>query len=260
MGKGNDFVYGLRQLRPSGEDDAALAATSHAGTTVFGPRLSPMKLRAMATAVLMLCAVATAPVATAATAALKCSPATAKPHAAPVFKQPRKMLKAKTYIFTFKTNCGTIKVAADARHAPITVRNLAFLAGKKYFNNTLCHRLTTAGIYILQCGDPTTTGYGSPGFQYADENLPTKMAKKRYPAGTVAMANGGPGTNGSQFFLVYKDANPDLPASYTIWGHITAGLDILKAIAAKGTRTGSTDGPPAQALSVISVTVSEGTP
>ncbi len=219
-----------------------------------------MKLGAAAAAVLMLCTVATAPAATAATASLKCAPSTAKAHAAPVFTQPRKMLKARSYIFTFRTNCGPIKVAADARHAPITVRNLAFLARKGFFNGTLCHRLTTKGIYVLQCGDPTTTGYGGPGFQYADENLPTKLTKYRYPAGTVAMANGGPGTNGSQFFLVYRGAHPDLPPSYTIWGHITTGLNILRAIAAKGTATGGTDGPPAQALSVISVTVSEGTP
>ncbi len=216
-----------------------------------------MKRRALAAALLLAAGMATAPLAQ---ASVRCARATAKPHVAPVFKQPTKALKAKHYVFTFKTNCGVIKINADAKHAPITVRNMAFLAQHKYFNGTLCHRLTTAGINVLQCGDPTATGRGGPGFTFANEHLPTRIRKNRYPAGTVAMANAGPGTNGSQFFLVYKNGTYDLPASYTIWGHITAGLDVLKAVAAKGTTTGGTDGAPAQALAVISVTVSEGTP
>ncbi len=216
-----------------------------------------MTRRALAAALLLAAGLSAAP---AAQAAVRCAPAAARAHAAPVFKQPAKLLKSSRYTFTFKTNCGVIRVVADAKHAPITVRNMAFLARHKYFNGTLCHRLTTAGIDVLQCGDPTATGTGGPGFTFADENLPTKVARNRYPAGTVAMANAGPGTNGSQFFLVYKNGTFDLPPSYTIWGHITAGLDVLRAVAAKGTKTGGSDGPPAQALAVISVTVSEGTP
>lgn len=216
-----------------------------------------MLRRALVVAALLVSTLAGAPTAQ---AALSCAPTTAQPRKAAQLVQPTARLKAKTYIFTVRTNCGTIKIAADAKNAPITVRNLAALAQKKFFNMSLCHRLSTEQIYIVQCGDPTASGTGGPGFSYADENLPTKISKNRYPAGTVAMANSGADTNGSQFFIVYRDGTYDLPAQYTIWGHVTAGLNILKALAAKGTTTGGADGWPAQAIAVLSVTVSEGTP
>lgn len=213
--------------------------------------------RAVAVAVLVVSAVAGAPASQAATT---CTTTTAQPHKAARVVQPTAHLKVKTYTFAFRTNCGTIKIAANTKSAPITVRNLAAMAKKKFFNNTLCHRLTTKDIYILQCGDPTASGNGGPGFNYVDENLPTRIKKNRYPAGTVAMANAGANTNGSQFFIVYRDGSYDLPPNYTIWGHVTSGLEILKAVAAKGTTTERADGWPAQAIAVLSVTVSEGTP
>lgn len=216
-----------------------------------------MMRRALAVATLLVAALAGAP---SAQAAVKCTPTTVQPRKTAAVVQPTARLKAKTYTITFRTNCGNIVVAADAKAAPITVRNIAALAQKKFFNKSLCHRLSTDQIFILQCGDPTASGTGGPGFAYADENLPTKITKNRYPAGTVAMANSGANTNGSQFFFVYRNGTYDLPANYTIWGHVTSGLDILKAIAAKGTTTGGADGWPAQAIAVLSVTVSEGTP
>lgn len=216
-----------------------------------------MLRRALAVAALLVSTLAGAPTAQ---AVVTCTPTTVQPRKAAQLVQPAARLKAKTYIFTMRTNCGTIKIAANAKSAPITVRNLAALAKKRFFDKSLCHRLSTDQIFILQCGDPTAAGTGGPGFNYADENLPTKISKNRYPAGTVAMANSGANTNGSQFFIVYRDGTYDLPAQYTIWGHVTAGLDILKAIAAKGTTTGGADGWPAQAIAVLSVTVSEGTP
>ncbi len=130
---------------------------------------------------------------------------------------------------------------------------LTALAKAGYFNNTLCHRLTTSGLYVLQCGDPTATGTGGPGFTFKDENLP-KNVVNNYSAGTVAMANSGPSTNGSQFFLVY--ANTTLAPSYTIWGQITTGLDIVKAIAAAGVKGGGADGAPAQTIAIEKVIVS----
>ena len=193
-------------------------------------------------------------------AAPTCAPTTVQPRRVKTQVQPTKRLTAETYTFSLKTNCGTITIAADAKAAPITVRNLAAMAKSGYFNKSLCHRLSTDQIFILQCGDPTAAGTGGPGYSYADENLPTTIKKNRYPAGTVAMANSGANTNGSQFFIVYRDGTYDLPAKYTIWGHVTAGMPILKAIAAKGTTTGGADGWPAQAIAVLSVTVSEGTP
>lgn len=168
---------------------------------------------------------------------------------------PQKYVAAKTYIMTIVTNCGTIKATVDGKHAPITATSMIFLASKKYFDNTLCHRLTTSGIDVLQCGDPTGTGGGNPGYSFQDENLPTTIAKNRYPEGTIAMANSGANTNGSQFFLVYGNDTFDLPASYTIWGHITSGLDILKAVAAKGVVGGGKDGAPAQAITIKSLTI-----
>lgn len=216
-----------------------------------------MMRRAIAVAVLLAATLVGAP---AAQAGLNCTPTTVQPRKAAKLVQPTARLKAKTYIFTFHTNCGDIKITADAKAAPVTVRNLVTLAKLKFFDKSLCHRVTTNQIFVVQCGDPTGSGTGGPGFSYANENLPTTVKKNRYPTGTVAMANAGANTNGSQFFIVYRDGTYDLPASYTIWGHITAGLDTLRAIAAKGTTIGGTDGWPAQALAVLSVTVSEGTP
>ncbi len=159
---------------------------------------------------------------------------------------------AATATFTFDTNCGDIVVTADAAAAPQTVNSMAFLAGQQYFDNTLCHRITTDGLFVLQCGDPTATGTGGPGYSVPDENLPAE-GLLNYPAGTVAMANSGPGTSGSQFFIVYKDTT--LPPNYTIWGTVTSGLDIVRAVADAGTTDGGTDGTPAQALMIQHATV-----
>jgi peptidyl-prolyl cis-trans isomerase B (cyclophilin B) len=141
--------------------------------------------------------------------------------------------------------------------APITITQLATLARGGYFNDSLCHRLTTKGLYVLQCGDPTATGGGGPNFTYRDENLPAE-GLYNYPAGTVAMANSGPGvngagTNGSQFFLVFADTT--LGANYTIWGTITQGLDIVKAIAKAGVKGGGADGTPNQPIAINRVIV-----
>jgi peptidyl-prolyl cis-trans isomerase B (cyclophilin B) len=142
---------------------------------------------------------------------------------------------------TLITNCGTIRATLLTKRAPQTTTNISFLANSKYFNATLCHRLTTGGLYVLQCGDPTAQGGGSPGgwVGYKEENLP-KAGPKNYPAGTLAMANAGAGTNGSQFFLVYADTQLD--PDYTIFGRITSGLDILKKIADVGAIKVQSDG------------------
>ena len=149
---------------------------------------------------------------------------------------------------TLNTNQGAIAIALDNR-APRTLASMAKLSAKGYFNTTHCHRLTTAGIYVLQCGDPKGDGTGGPGYSIADENLPstangllTGASSALYPRGVVAMANSGPNTNGSQFFLVYKDS--PLPPNYTVWGEVTSGLDVIDRVAAAGAAGGSTDGPP----------------
>ena len=155
-------------------------------------------------------------------------------------------------VITLKTNQGEITIDTLPALAPQTVNAIAALAQNKYFDGTICHRLTTEGIFVLQCGDPTGTGTGGPGFNIPDENLPQPIVNN-YPAGTVAMANAGPGTSGSQFFLVYQDTS--LGPDYTICGSITSGLDILKTIASAGVVGGGADGAPASAVTIESVNV-----
>jgi peptidyl-prolyl cis-trans isomerase B (cyclophilin B) len=149
--------------------------------------------------------------------------------------------------FSLETNCGVIKLATDP-NAPTTVGTIAWLANQGFYNNTSCHRLTTQGIFVLQCGDPAGDGTGSPGFTFADENLPTAGADGTYvyPRGTVAMANRGANTNSSQFFLVYQDS--PLPPNYSVWGQITEGLDVIDNVASAGVLDGSSDGLPSQAV------------
>lgn len=170
----------------------------------------------------------------------KCAQATAKAHTPPTVAQPNSAASPLPKQFLFNTNCGDIEIALDSK-APITISSIAALIKGKYYDNSLCHRLTTDGLYVLQCGDPTLTGAGSPtGWKgYLDENLPSAETNN-YPAGTVAMANSGPGTNGSQFFLVYQDTT--LGPNYTIWGKITKGLDIVKYVAEKGAITQDANG------------------
>ena len=170
------------------------------------------------------------------------------------------------YTATINTNLGKIGITLLNSKATCTVNSFAHLAATNFFNNTQCWRVDNSnGIYMLQCGDPTATatsklscssstlGAGGPGYQFADENL--KGAT--YPAGTVAMANGGANTNGSQFFLVFK--NTSLSPSYTPFGKITSGLDILQKVAKAGTSCSLSasvgGGVPKEKVIINSVTV-----
>ncbi|MDO8646604.1 MAG: peptidylprolyl isomerase [Candidatus Planktophila sp.] len=184
------------------------------------------------------------PVKCVATKAIGHTPKVVKPIAKPFTKLPK--------TFTLNTNCGTIVITTVGNKAPWTLTEMSTLAKAGYFDGSLCHRLTTAGIYVLQCGDPTATGTGGPGFTYPDENLPAN-ALNNYPAGTVAMANSGPGTNGSQFFLVFADTT--LGPDYTIWGKITKGLEIVQAIAKAGVKGGGSDGTPNTKIALTKVRV-----
>lgn len=148
------------------------------------------------------------------------------------------------------TTIGELGFAMDPK-APKTVGAMSALAAKGYFDGTKCHRLTTEGIFVLQCGDPTGTGTGGPGYTMEDENLPTGAAV--YPAGTVAMANAGPNTNGSQFFIVYDDS--PLPPNYSVWAKVTSGLDKVKKVAANGTVDGTPDGAPKTPVTINTITV-----
>ena len=189
-----------------------------------------------------------------------CAKSTAKGHAPAKVKQPTVAAKSPAKTLTLTTNCGSIVISLLGSKAPITVTSIATLANAGYYNKSLCHRLTTEGIFVLQCGDPTASGSGSPtGWKgYVDENLP-KVGAKNYPAGTVAMANSGPKTNGSQFFLVYQDTQ--LGPDYTIWGKITKGLDLVQKIGAVGAYQMSgeqamyaPDGFPIQMVEIVKAT------
>lgn len=128
---------------------------------------------------------------------------------------------------TIKTNRGDIVATFDADNAPCTVSSFVSLAKQGYFDGTKCHRLVPG--FVLQCGDPSATGSGGPGYSFADE----LSGDETYPAGTLAMANSGADTNGSQFFIVLEDA--DLPASYTVFGSVDdVGLKVAREIAAEG--------------------------
>lgn len=160
---------------------------------------------------------------------------------------------------TFITNRGLIPMLLDRAEAPCTVQSFLHLLRSRFYNDTICHRLTTyPTLSVLQCGDPSGTGEGGPGYSFKDElptNLPTWPGDpagspgRVYARGTLAMANAGPDTNGSQFFLTYKDSK--LRPDYTIFGRILPlGLRTLDRIAAAGVDTSApdstpTDGPPA---------------
>lgn len=188
-----------------------------------------------------------------AAAKVKCTPTKAVGHAEMKVKPTEKPSTKLPKTFTLTTNCGVIVITTVGNKAPWTLTEMSTLAKAGYFDGSLCHRLTTAGIFVLQCGDPTATGRGGPGFSYPDENLPAN-ALNNYPAGTVAMANSGPGTNGSQFFLVFADTS--LGPDYTIWGKITKGLDIVQAIAKAGVKGGGGDGTPNTTVALTKVRVS----
>lgn len=164
---------------------------------------------------------------------------------------------------SMSTNQGNVGLQLDNAKAPCTVNSFASLAQQGYFNDTTCHRLTTGeGLSVLQCGDPKGDGSGGPGYQFANEyptnqypaDSPELQNPVIYPRGTLAMANAGPGTNGSQFFLVYKDST--LPPNYTVFGTIDqTGLATLDKIAAAGVdpATGQGDGKPKLPVQIKSI-------
>lgn len=149
------------------------------------------------------------------------------------------------------TSAGDLTVTLDATKTKCTTNSFVSLSEQGFYNDTTCHRLTTQNIFVLQCGDPSASGMGGPGYGYANEVDGTET----YPAGTLAMAHSSlPDSNGSQFFLVYKDS--PLPPDYTVFGTLdAASLATLQAIGAKGTADGTADGKPAETVTITGVTV-----
>ncbi len=151
---------------------------------------------------------------------------------------------------TMHLTAGDVEITLDRATAPCTVNSFESLAQQGYFDDTVCHRLTDSGIFILQCGDPSATGMGGPGYSFADETDDSM----KYTAGTVAMANAGADTNGSQFFLVWADSD-QLTPDYTVFGTMDqAGLDVVGGIAAQGVAAEDGTSPIAEAK-ITSVTL-----
>src|SRR5215213_4582614 len=159
---------------------------------------------------------------------------------------------AKTYTGVLQTNRGPIEVELFPQDAPITVNNFVCLAEDGYFDNTPFHRIVKG--FVIQGGDPTGTGSGGPGYKFADEPV-----TRDYERGTLAMANAGPNTNGSQFFIVLDDLRGKLPKNYTIFGRVTEGMDVVDAIANTPTRTGQSgeNSTPTEPITLEKVSISE---
>ena len=159
---------------------------------------------------------------------------------------------AKTYTGTLETNKGALEVELFPEDAPQTVNNFVCLAEDGYFDNTPFHRIVKG--FVIQGGDPTGTGSGGPGYQFADEPI-----SRDYERGTLAMANAGPNTNGSQFFIVLDDLRGKLPKNYTIFGRVTEGMDVVDAIANTPTRPGRSgeNSTPTEPVTLEKVTIAE---
>jgi peptidyl-prolyl cis-trans isomerase B (cyclophilin B) len=151
------------------------------------------------------------------------------------------------------TSIGDLQLTLDSALAPCTVKNFLSLVGQKFYDNTKCHRMTVGeGLQVLQCGDPTGTGGGGPGYSFADEVYPTL----KYGRGVLAMANSGANTNGSQFFIVYGDAS-GLGPQYTAFGTVDqAGLKLIDQVAKTGVtpQNGPTDGAPITPVEIKTAT------
>lgn len=170
----------------------------------------------------------------------------------------KKTAAGKTFVATVTTNCGAFTVELDGTKAPQTVASFLSLAKTGYWANSPCHRLTTVTpLFVLQCGDPTGTGSGTPGYGYGIENPPANFT---YPPGTLAMARtSDPKSNGGQFFIVYKQTVLNDPAGYTIFGKITSGMDIVDKVAAAGAAAADANQntAPLQPISILAVNVTE---
>lgn len=182
----------------------------------------------------------------------RCKPTDAIGHAPTDVVIPERVLTSREIARAMKqivldTNCGDIVIQPNYRaRVALTAMNALIRGG--FYDMSLCHRLTTDKLFVLQCGDPTATGRGGPNFTYGVENLP-ELGEGNYPEGTVAIANSGtPNSNGSQFFIVYQDTT--LPPNYTIFGRVIRGLDIVKMVAREGTRSGTGDGAPKQVIAI----------
>ncbi|MGB8861352.1 MAG: peptidylprolyl isomerase [Ilumatobacteraceae bacterium] len=161
---------------------------------------------------------------------------------------PMCLQQGTAYAAVLETNHGTLHITLRADIAPLTVNNFVNLARYHYFDGTTCHRAIKN--FVVQCGDPTATGTGDPGYSFADE-LPTEA----YQIGSIAMANSGPDTNGSQFFIISGSDGAALPPNYSLFGQVDAA--DLPVVAGLDALANPADGPPLQRIDIVSVTITE---
>jgi len=167
---------------------------------------------------------------------------------------PKVSKSSKSKIITLNTNCGKIVIEANSKNAPITTSMLVGLIKSGFYDMSICHRMISSGTAsLLQCGDPTASGFGGPPFTFKDENLPSQ-AENNYPVGSVAMASpGSKNQNGSQFFIMANDTTLD--PEYSIWGKVISGLEIVKAIVNNGTEENKPVGKPRTKIAIEKATV-----
>ncbi len=170
------------------------------------------------------------------------------------WKQPfeNRLSDDKTYTADIETSHGTVTVELYPEDAPKTVNNFVSLAQEGFYDDTVFHRIVKG--FVVQGGDPTGTGSGGPGYKFEDERI-----VKDYAKGTLAMANAGPNTNGSQFFICLQDLSGSLPKNYTIFGKVTSGLENVDAMASVQVKRGSSGEPssPVEPVTLDRVTISE---
>jgi len=160
----------------------------------------------------------------------------------------QKLNPDKKYYAVLKTDLGDIKIELNAKETPITVNNFVYLARQKFYDGVIFHR--TIPDFMIQGGDPTGTGSGGPGYEFDDEPF-----KGNYDRGTIAMANAGPNTNGSQFFIMHKDY--PLPPNYVIFGKVIQGMDIVDKIATAPTKPSGEGSTPVNPVKMNTVEIIE---
>ena len=225
-------VGGYFFLRPGGSNAAASSATATPTATAT--------------------ATATPTPTQVAEPATHCAYTSSPPAARSVGMPPTTPASTATYQATIVTNRGNVVIDLLNSKATCTVNSFVYLAAKNYFSSTTCHRLTSGSLSVLQCGDPTGKGTGGPGYGFGNENT----TGATYPAGTVAMAHSSlPNSNGSQFFVVYK--NSTLSPNYTPFGKVVTGLGIIQSVAQAGSdnANGSGDGHPKEPVVIERVTI-----
>ncbi len=171
----------------------------------------------------------------------------------PTFKEPPPTTvdPAKKYTATIETSCGTITAELDPKAAPKTVNNFVFLAEKKFYDGVIFHRVVKG--FVIQGGDPQGTGQGGPGYQFEDE-----LPQDGYKLGSLAMANSGANTNGSQFFIVTGPDGTQLPNQYSRFGIVTSGLEVAQKLESFAQTPADPNGKPSRTLYILSIKIKTG--